>query len=130
VHGSPRNPLREYIFPEDIHNPRKMDKIFDLVTKYCFKGHTHVPGIFTEDLKFLSPVEVNFVYRLDGRKTLIDVGSVGKPSDGDPRASYVLLNDDVVTFRRIDYDVQATRGKIWDNPNFDTYLGDRLTQGN
>ncbi|MBX9654220.1 metallophosphatase family protein [bacterium] len=129
-HGSPRNPLRDYVFPEDVHNSQKLRKLFDLVKKYCFKGHTHVPGVFTEDLKYLSPMEVNYVYQLDGRKTLIDVGSVGQPRDGDPRACYVLLDDGVVTFRRIDYDVEKTRGKIWDNPNFDRYLGDRLTQGN
>ena len=44
VHGSPRNPLSEYIFPEDIYNHRKMERLFQLVERYCFQGHTHVPG--------------------------------------------------------------------------------------
>ena len=48
VHGSARNPLNEYVFPEDIYNQRKMERIFALVERYCFQGHTHVPGIFTE----------------------------------------------------------------------------------
>jgi predicted phosphodiesterase len=52
VHGSARNPLNEYVFPEDIYNQRKMERIFSLVPKYCFQGHTHVPGVFTESLKF------------------------------------------------------------------------------
>ncbi len=48
VHGSARNPLNEYVFPEDIYNQRKMERIFGLVDRYCFQGHTHIPGVFTE----------------------------------------------------------------------------------
>ena len=46
VHGSPRNPLHEYIFPEDTYNTRKMNRIGELLERYCFCGHTHVPGVF------------------------------------------------------------------------------------
>ena len=35
VHGSARNPLNEYVFPEDIYNQRKMERIFALVEKSC-----------------------------------------------------------------------------------------------
>ena len=70
-----RNPLNEYVFPEDIYNQRKMERIFALVERYCFQGHTHVPGIFTENMQFLSPEEVDYAYKLDGRKTLCNVGS-------------------------------------------------------
>ncbi len=46
VHGSPREPIREYIFISDIHNAKKMDEIFGaLEQRVCFNGHTHVPGI-------------------------------------------------------------------------------------
>ena len=55
VHGSARNPLNEYVFPEDIYNQRKMEKIFSLIENHCFQGHTHVPGVFTQGLNFLSP---------------------------------------------------------------------------
>src|SRR5207244_5406152 len=58
VHGSARNPLNEYVFPEDVYNQRKMERIFALVERYCFQGHTHVPGIFTESRQFMSPEEV------------------------------------------------------------------------
>src|SRR5580692_5538218 len=92
VHGSARNPLNEYVFPEDIYNQRKMERIFALVDRYCFQGHTHVPGIFTEqadDLySFNSPEEIEYTHRLDGRKTLCNVGSIGQPRDGDWRACY------------------------------------------
>ena len=85
VHGSPRNPLNEYIFPEDIYSEAKMRSIFAQVPRYMFQGHTHVPGIFTESLEFLSSDELDADtgYKLDGRKMLCNVGSVGQPRDGD-----------------------------------------------
>jgi len=129
VHGSPRNPINEYIFPEDIYNERKMDALFRLVERYCFQGHTHVPGIFTESLSFLSPEDIDYTYRLDGRKVMVNVGSVGQPRDGDPRACYVLLDGDTLHYRRVEYDVGTTIRKIRDNPDLDDFLGERLRQG-
>ncbi len=112
VHGSPHNPLNEYVFPEDIYNEKKMARIFALVEPYCLMGHTHVPGVFTDALQFFSPEEIDHTYRLDGRKTLINVGSVGQPRDGDSRACYVLLDGDTIRFRRVTYDVETTVQKI------------------
>ena len=93
VHGSARNPLNEYVFPEDIYNQRKMEKIFSLIENHCFQGHTHVPGVFTQSLNFLSPEEIGYEYRLGDERTMVNVGSVGQPRDGDPRACYVVLDD-------------------------------------
>ncbi|MEX1119259.1 MAG: hypothetical protein WEB60_10755, partial [Terrimicrobiaceae bacterium] len=47
-------------------------------------------------------------------KVLVNVGSVGQPRDGDPRACYVVFRSDVgtVEFRRVDYDIQRTQKKI------------------
>jgi len=129
VHGSARNPLNEYIFPEDIYNRRKMEKIFALIPRYSFQGHTHVPGVFTEDLRFFSPDEIDNQYRLAEQKAMINVGSVGQPRDGDPRACYVVLEDDLVRFRRIEYPFEETIRKIYDIPELDDFLGDRLRDG-
>jgi predicted phosphodiesterase len=129
VHGSARNPLNEYVFPEDIYNQRKMERIFALVERYCFQGHTHVPGIFTESLQFHSPDEIDCVYRLNGRKTLCNVGSVGQPRDGDWRACYVLLDDQTIRYRRVEYDIDSTVRKIYDIPDLENFLGDRLRDG-
>ncbi|GAB4160306.1 MAG: metallophosphoesterase family protein [Planctomycetaceae bacterium] len=129
VHGSARNPLNEYVFPEDIYNQRKMESIFSLVQKYCFQGHTHLPGVFTEELNFLSPEEIDFQYVLGDSKALVNVGSVGQPRNGDNRSSYVILDDQKVTFRRVDYDFEQTAGKIYDIPDLDNFLGDRLRDG-
>ena len=134
VHGSARNPLNEYVFPEDIYNQRKMERIFALVDRYCFQGHTHVPGIFTEqapdDLyQFNSPEEIDYQHQLDARKTLCNVGSVGQPRDGDWRACYVLLDDDTITYRRVEYDIESTIKKIYNIPELENFLGDRLRDG-
>src|SRR5713226_6603426 len=68
VHGSARNPINEYIFPEDIYNVRKMEQIYARVERYGFQGHTHLPGIFVEQQAgdysmFHSPEEVDYTYR-------------------------------------------------------------------
>jgi diadenosine tetraphosphatase ApaH/serine/threonine PP2A family protein phosphatase len=134
VHGSARNPLNEYVFPEDIYNQRKMERIFALVDRYCFQGHTHVPGVFVEQVpedlyQFTSPEEIEYVHKLDARKTLCNVGSVGQPRDGDWRACYILLDDDTIRFRRVEYDIEATIKKIYDVPELENFLGDRLRDG-
>ncbi|QGJ71377.1 putative phosphodiesterase [Planctomycetales bacterium 10988] len=132
VHGSARNPLNEYVFPEDIYNQRKIEKIFSLVEHYCFQGHTHVPGVFTQDMNFQSPEDLDYHYDLKlQNKSLINVGSVGQPRDSDPRACYVVLDTEDLTieYRRLEYPVETTASKIYDIPDLDNFLGDRLKEG-
>ena len=129
VHGSARNPLNEYVFPEDIYNQRKMERIFSLVEKYCFQGHTHIPGVFTEDLNFLTPEEIDFQYELSDKKVLVNVGSVGQPRNGDNRSSYVVVDGNMVYFKRVDYDFEKTAQKIFSIPDLDNFLGERLAEG-
>jgi predicted phosphodiesterase len=129
VHGSARNPLNEYVFPEDIYNQRKMERIFSLVEKYCFQGHTHIPGVFTEDLNFLAPEEIDFNYEMNDKKILVNVGSVGQPRNGDNRSSYVVLDGNTIHFKRVDYDYGKTAKKIYDISDLDNFLGDRLADG-
>jgi diadenosine tetraphosphatase ApaH/serine/threonine PP2A family protein phosphatase len=129
VHGSPRNPLNEYVFPEDVYNPRKLGRIFGLIPVACFQGHTHVPGVFTEDCRFLYPSEIGNRYSLDGQRALVNVGSVGQPRDGNPMASYVILDDNVIHFHRVEYPIERTVEKIYAIPELDDFLGDRLREG-
>lgn len=129
VHGSARNPLNEYVFPEDIYNQRKMEKIFGLIERTCFQGHTHVPGVFTEGLRFSSPDEINYEFALSDEKIMVNVGSVGQPRDGDSRSCYVVLEDEVLRFRRVEYDLDKTVKKIYDIADLDNFLGDRLREG-
>jgi diadenosine tetraphosphatase ApaH/serine/threonine PP2A family protein phosphatase len=133
VHGSPRNPLNEYVFPEDVCNQRKMERIFALVERCCFQGHTHVPGVFREQTpgqwNFLSPEDTDDVHVLGTGKVLVNVGSVGQPRDGNWRACYVLFDGNVVRFRRVEYDIEKTIRKIHDTEGLANWLGDRLRDG-
>jgi len=134
VHGSPRRPLDEYVFPEDAYNHLKMTHLFQLVGRYCFQGHTHIPGIFTTNPAFIPPAvavgETEVVLPLPEDKAMINVGSVGQPRDGDPRASYAIVEDQrQVRFRRIAYPWEETARKIHAIAHLDNYLGDRLAVG-
>ncbi len=129
VHGSPRQPLSEYVFPEDVHYARKLEKIFSLVPQYCFMGHTHVPGVFTDDCRFADPPTLGGRYLLGKKKAMINVGSVGQPRDKDPRACYIVLDDGLVEFRRVEYPLEETVRKIHAIPELDDFLGDRLREG-
>ena len=134
VHGSARRPLDEYVFPEDIYNPLKLEHIFGLIEQYCFQGHTHIPGVFTTSPEFISPGvpagETEVAIDLPAGKAMVNVGSVGQPRDEDPRSCYVVLEDDRrVRFRRISYPLETTRKKIHAIPDLDNFLGDRLAQG-
>ncbi|QOI99796.1 MAG: metallophosphoesterase family protein [Phycisphaeraceae bacterium] len=132
VHGSPRRPINEYIFPDDPQNqPDKLESIFDRVPRLCVVGHTHVPGVFTDEPDFYPPDELGergYVFRED-EKAVINVGSVGQPRDHDPKASYVILHPDRAEFVRIPYDIEATAAKMRKIPQLPPWLVDRLFDG-
>ncbi|MCW3978967.1 MAG: metallophosphatase family protein [Candidatus Bathyarchaeota archaeon] len=97
-HGSPDRPIWEYVFPSEAE--LRAGEFFEATgADLLILGHTHVP----------------FVHRLDGR-VLMNPGSVGQPRDGDPRASYMLV--DVagggieVTYRRVEYDIESVASRI------------------
>jgi diadenosine tetraphosphatase ApaH/serine/threonine PP2A family protein phosphatase len=93
VHASPRRPINEYIFPDDIYtNPTKFVSIFERFEHLCFVGHTHVPGVFLEGPDFYSPDELDYKFELSDEKAIINVGSVGQPRDRDPRSSFVIVH--------------------------------------
>ncbi|MEX0728595.1 MAG: metallophosphoesterase family protein [Planctomycetaceae bacterium] len=129
VHGSPRNPQNEYVFSTDVQNAEKMLNIFALFERLCFVGHTHIPGIFTEDLSFYTPEDVNFRFEIGRQKLVVNVGSVGQPRNGVPLASYAVCDDLHFEFCRVKYDVEKTVAKIEANAELDNSLGYRLRHG-
>src|SRR5262249_4277817 len=86
--------------------------LFWMVSRCCFMGHTHVPGIFTHDYHFYNPAELGGSYRLGRDKVMCNVGSVGQSRDGNTQASYVLFDGNHITFRRAAYDFTAMRKKV------------------
>lgn len=132
THGSPRVPTREYVVPADSRNHEKMAGIFELIKRVCFIGHSHIPHVYTSDMKHASPETLGGAIdlrKLGDRKILINTGSVGQPRDGDPRTSYATFDGNIVRFHRLEYDVQTTVDKIYAEPRIPNFLADRLLVG-
>ena len=130
VHGSPRRPINEYIFPDDIYSAsQKIALIFERVSHLCFVGHTHVPGVFVAQPDFYSPDDLNNRYDITEEKAVINVGSVGQPRDHDPRSSFVILHPGHVEFIRLAYDINTTVDKVRSIDALDNFLGQRLLEG-
>jgi len=128
VHGSLKDPTSEYVLSMDVHSPIKMMDWFDRVDQCPFQGHTHVPRVFCRS-EFLRPNTIEHRYTLTNEKVMINVGSVGRPREGDPRACYVVLEEQHVVFHSVEYDVESTVAKIHRIEHLDDSMGDRLREG-
>ena len=112
VHASPENPARWFY----IQSMQQAKEAMETMTApICFIGHTHVPGIYTLDTD--GSVHMEFepeIYFEPDKKVLINVGSVGQPRDGDPRACFGVLNADEGTYhlRRCSYPVERVQEKM------------------
>lgn len=86
------------------------------VTSVCFYGHTHVPIAF-EQTDIIKAGSFRKLKVMNGRKYFVNVGSVGQPRDGDPRAAYVIYDmiNNQIELRRIPYDFTVTQKKILEN---------------
>lgn len=131
VHGSPRRPINEYIFPDDVYsNANKLSSIFERMDSFCFVGHTHFAGVFLPDPDFYSPKELDYHFDFDtAERAIINVGSVGQPRDREPRASFVTINETRVEFIRVEYDIQKVVDKIRAVEQLDDFHGLRLLEG-
>lgn len=131
VHGSPVDPVRDYVTPRDVADRAKMQERFAKMNgqQLCFVGHSHVPGVYREDGTFLHPSELPDGYVVGKHRALINIGSVGQPRDGDPRSSFVTFDGERVSFHRLAYDVEKTMAKIRAIPELPVYLAERLAAG-
>ena len=114
VHGFPPDSPTLYLFqvlPED-----KQKTLRDLPERICFVGHTHVLDLIRHDGSTLADVAFKEgANRLDpALQYLVNIGSVGQPRDGDPRAKYVIWDPDesILDIRCVPYDAQAAAAKI------------------
>ena len=82
-------------------------------TAVCFFGHTHVPVAFIRTNEVRGGTYSKFKIE-PGRKYFINVGSVGQPRDGNPKAAYVVydLDESSIELRRVDYDIAKAQTKI------------------
>lgn len=128
VHGSPRSPIWEYI----TSTPVARAGFEALETANGLFGHTHVPAAYRVrdgTIQAIAPRDGS-VLRLDGGRVLLNPGSVGQPRDGDPDASFAILDSDagIVTWRRVAYDIAATQDAMR-RLGLPTRLVERLTHG-
>jgi diadenosine tetraphosphatase ApaH/serine/threonine PP2A family protein phosphatase len=112
VHGSPRDPIWEYV----TSTPVARAGIAALETPGGLHGHTHIPIAYLEDDGRLETMSPGTGSRLafEGRRVLLNPGSVGQPRDGIPAASWLLLDTDggSATWQRTAYDVAAVQAAM------------------
>ena len=132
VHGSPKDPIMDYVFPEQFSRFWSEDKVDDLLRTVewaCFCGHSHVPSVISSTYQSLVPLQDDETHVLEKeKKYIVNVGAVGQPRDRNNKSCYVLWEDDTVTFRRIAYDFDVTAEKMR-KIGFDERLSSRLAEG-
>jgi putative phosphoesterase len=113
-HGSPRDPLNEYVFP-GIPAAIGRSLVRAASARIVLLGHTHMPMLYRFE---------------DG--VLANPGSVGQPRDGDPRASFALLTlsqaDVKFEIQRVEYDIDAVADQIL-RSGLPSFLAERLYMG-
>ncbi len=85
-HGSPWNPLQEYIYPDY----SQFENFLTLDSDYCILGHTHYP-----------------LYKTIESKIIVNPGSIGLPRNGDYRAQAAIYDTSAgIEFIQEEYDVR------------------------
>jgi len=132
VHGSPRDPIWEYITGPGVAAANFA--AFD--TRLCLFGHTHLPVIYravdgaVETTLGLPGASIG----LEGARALLNPGSVGQPRDGLPDAAYAILETgadgaaDAIEFRRVRYDIDHTQ-RLMLEVGLPARLAERLSYG-
>jgi diadenosine tetraphosphatase ApaH/serine/threonine PP2A family protein phosphatase len=106
-----------------LDSPERWEYVFDKFqaessfnyqpTSICFFGHTHVPMAFEKGESIKQGLFTKIKIKM-GRKYFINVGSVGQPRDGDPRAAYVIFDmlSNTIELRRLEYDIETAQKKV------------------
>jgi len=112
VHGSPREPIWEYVLSGSI----AVENFAFFQSQFCLVGHSHAPVVFKYEEGSCSSSRFlpNVGLVLGKSRLIINPGGVGQPRDGDPRASYAIYDDEtgMVRLYRISYDIDATQAKM------------------
>jgi diadenosine tetraphosphatase ApaH/serine/threonine PP2A family protein phosphatase len=127
VHGSPREPLWEYI----TSSPVARANLTFVTTRFALHGHTHLPIVWAEEdgrIVSIAPGDGS-TFTLDGR-ALLNPGSVGQPRDGIPESSCMVIDSDrdLVTWHRVPYDIETVQAAMRD-AGLPTRLVERLSYG-
>lgn len=127
-HGSPRDPVWEYVLSEEV----ALLALLETSAPVVLVGHSHLAlalGWDEESLEGgLAPLGTEV--GLPGRRWLLNPGSVGQPRDGDPRAAWLLIDipSGRGTFRRTEYPIERTQAEMRGR-GLPEALAERLAQG-
>jgi diadenosine tetraphosphatase ApaH/serine/threonine PP2A family protein phosphatase len=127
VHSTPRRPrIWDYVMTID-DALRQKDGFQNQI---CFIGHSHVPFFFEYSPHGHAIPELPHLILEPDRRYLVNVGSVGQPRDGDPRACFCVYDLDEATLRmeRVPYPVEIIQEKII-KAGLPSYLAQRLALG-
>ena len=114
AHASPREPVWEYILDANL----AYANFAYFTAPICLVGHTHIPVVFelNEEQRRCETLAdpLPNPLRLNSNRMIINPGSVGQPRDGDPRASYAVLDLDAMTweFHRVAYPIEITQERM------------------
>ena len=128
VHGSPREPIWEYLLSAEAAR----DNFSCFETDFCLVGHFHVPLVYeslgSTVMSRQFPEDVSL--KLGKNRLFINPGGVGQPRDGDPRASYAIYDTEtrIIYHYRVEYDVLVTQRKM-DKQELPMPLILRLSEG-
>ena len=127
VHASPSSPTSWHYVLSPLDAEVEMDAFEEPV---CVIGHSHVPGAFEWNrgrMRYTREAEIPLTA---GSRYLVNAGSVGQPRDGDPRAAYLLVDEEeeMLTHVRLEYDVPGAMRRI-ENAGLPSFLAERLQWG-
>jgi len=117
AHASPRQPVWEYVLDPLI--AQRNFAYFE--TPFCMVGHTHVPVIYFQSSgspngckTWPPPYEEPLSLENAQGRLILNPGSVGQPRDGNPQASYAILDTDEMTWehRRVAYPIEITQDRM------------------
>ena len=102
VHATPQDPLHEYLLPHSMQfDPTRVANLLKGLDAIGIAGHTHVPGAFVEGVGYVRPEDVNGKLMFQGRKTFVQVGSVGRPLDGTGLPCFAVIDEEGVEWTRV-----------------------------
>jgi diadenosine tetraphosphatase ApaH/serine/threonine PP2A family protein phosphatase len=126
-HASPYKP-ESWVY---VLEPVEASDAFHVMTHpVAFIGHTHFPVVHNSSGLIKPILPGDRIAIREDEKAIINVGSVGQPRDGDPRAAYIIYDDEsrIAEVFRVEYDIETASKKILDT-GLPPMLADRIRRG-
>ncbi len=111
VHGS----LYESdLFPYTLDTEAAYRCFIQMKKELCFVGHSHIAGFFSMKGNLINYSREDVVKIESGIKYIIDVGSIGQPRGGNPKATFCIFDTDksAIEIKRVQYDIDSAKIKI------------------